>query len=92
MEKIKVVILEGGNTAKEVNPFGKPEIIKEINSEHWAVIRDLQNSHLNQWQEAESKLRTFEIELHENTWPSCCYESGKIFEAEVINDKQIRIL
>lgn len=53
----KIEILEGGKTAREVNPFGE-----EPDKLAWLANKFVTTIKWDKWQEAESKLRTFEIE------------------------------
>jgi len=63
-ETVTVVILEGGKTCKEVNPYGeKPKqatmVVASISHQREARIR--YNDLLNAWNLAELKLRTWEV-------------------------------
>ncbi len=93
---IRVKILPGGVTAKEVNRVRKPNPkikfhpMKDPIQLEWNYFRKFWK-----WEKAESKLRTFEIE---NTRLLLCnppkpfYEEGKEYSAEVLNDKTIKII
>lgn len=63
MRTIDVIILKGGRTAKEINPLGdKPQ--REIRMRY--MTKDLKESFkraTDEWQEAENKRRTFEIDF-----------------------------
>ncbi len=112
-EIITVVILEGGKTCREVNYMDKPIkpefkdkyidkphlFAKKIDQWEWDCFR---------WQEAQSKLRTFEIEnvcdKHFDEWPmdgttillvegsGKTFSIGQQYPAVVVNDKQVRIV
>ncbi len=98
MERITVKILDGGTTCREVNPMGKPH--PSHNSSDY-------NKYLNKWQEAENKLRTFEIDFsHLNilydaamlrfggqiTHTNQGYEVGSIRTAEILPNGKVRIV
>jgi hypothetical protein len=67
MTQIKVVILEGGKTAREINPIDKPIFNYEFGPDG-PTDSQLQSADLDcdkrfsEWQAAEVSLRTFEIE------------------------------
>jgi hypothetical protein len=96
-EIIKVTILES-NQAKEVNQIKKP--IEPENPSHWNYR--IEKEKWDKWQEAESKLRIFEIEIEKCNcdWTTCiktyCYlfgaEPGTICEVEIVNEKVVKII
>lgn len=80
METIKVKINPDSKTAREVNPLGDEP------SPYFAVKK-------HNWQEAESKLREFEIEFEFMGWiPPENLEPNTIHTAEVISETKIRIV
>ncbi len=90
---IRVRVLPGGVTAKEVNPIEQPDQLndKYTSSQNpWWTYRE----DLHAWEEAESKLRTFEIDLPHKDGASILFVlvEGKEYSAEVLNDKTIKII
>ncbi len=80
MQTIKVKILEGGKTAKEVNKKKFPERAR-MGGLKW--LREL-----DKYNKQEGKIMFFDIINPNNT----IYLEGSTYIAEIINDKQIRIL
>lgn len=90
MEKIKVVILPGGKTAREVNPSGNKYIpVKNCGANFNGGEEYCECKKQNQWQSAEDKRRTFEIDypkitVHDLIWGENRY--GKPVQYKVVYD------
>jgi len=82
METIKVKILEDGKTAREVNPLGEKP--KTINNFPLGLINTIKfnTKKVKEWQEAEQKLRTFEIVEIALKEPN-----GEIYISEISDDR-----
>lgn len=100
-ELVTVRILEGGKTCREVNPLGE-EPKKHLSS--WTSPRFKYTNKWIKWQEAESKLRTWEIEvelskIHYKMWVGTRWEyilnpvkggiENSIHKAQIINGKAV---
>ena len=82
-DTITVKILEAGRQARECNPIQRPEMekygyVSALSFEHergWCLEggEDAYYERLSQWQEAESKLRTFDIENYNE---KICFQTG----------------
>ncbi len=99
-EIITVVILEGGKTCKEVNYLSLPKE-KDYQRNNKFEIADKYKNDFYKWQQAQSKLRTFEIEnwiapvnrkLMEEKFQSDWQKPGSTHQAVVVNDKTVRII
>lgn len=94
--RMQVIILPDGR-AKELNTVHKPSNESAFESS------GIYNLLLNEWKDAESKLKTFDIEDHSSCacgWAgthclgfkeSCPFKVGSIHQAELVNDK-VRII
>lgn len=78
MERIEVIILDGGKTAREVNPF-KDELDKE-----YALGHNPSFSLLESYRSKEAMLRTFEID-------PCGVEENASKEAREFMDKWLMV-
>ncbi len=88
MEKIKVIILSDGITAKEANPYGKDKPSRDVTyTKGTTVVIGTEKDHIYQaqlanWDRAEKGLRTFEIdseeEFYERNGGKEKFEEGKI--------------
>jgi hypothetical protein len=104
-ELITVKILEGGRQAREVNPLGyKPNYqtfvrqMKSIYGKTKAI--SMYYKSVEKYQEAESKLRTFEIEVEpihpmkqlNGTFINVTPTVGKNYQAKVLDNGKVIIL
>lgn len=103
---IKVKILEGDKMARGVNKIKKPLLMESKYSLPLLSFGNKYYEHLENWQEAESKLRTFEIEeivqdyakeiVHKSRglyFAEICQELiGKIKSAEILPNGKVRII
>lgn len=91
-ELVTVRILEGCKTCREVNPFGS--YVKEQPNGHLDSCNcNVCDKIFNQWQEAESKLRTFIIEYSVfEIQEGYKYEQGLLFNAEIQENGKVIII
>lgn len=107
METVTVRILEGGRTCREINPYGeKPFVYRTKMRQLLKNDKRFQktNKDLHEWQEAENKLRTWEVanvEYHAGNPLVYVFDkdaNGKIFKllepeetfkAQIINGKAV---
>lgn len=96
-DTIKVKILEGGKTAKEINPLGE-EPKRFTNYGQGCVATTVE---WDLWQSSQNKLRTFEIiEVYVYTGDGChdilsieeCELEPLESYAQIISENKIRIL
>lgn len=105
MTQIKVIILAGGKMAKEANPTEKPEFNYEFGPDG-PTASQLESAELDhdkrfdQWQAAEDRLRTFEIDnppinvedMMENKYIEYnIYNVGKEYRANILDDGRVKI-
>lgn len=105
-ETVRVKILSDGITGKEVNPLGEEPERTWFGSERDAKYQQYFKEYINlkkQWQQAESKLRTFEIENAELTFIDGWYVKnsrggftelceGDTYTAEILDNGKIKII
>jgi hypothetical protein len=85
---IEVVILEDGLHAKEVNRHGserpKKYVFESSPAQHGVRVR--------QWEDAESRLRTFQIESVAMLKAYGTFPRDEKFKAEILSSGKIKIL
>lgn len=99
METIQVKILPDGK-AKEVNPLGNeqpPDNWPRGDEAVWAHNTVLKmKDDLRFWHEAESKLRTYDVERCEKNcvagFDCDCGREGSIHKAQILNSVTVKIL
>lgn len=68
MERVRVIILEDGITAKELNPFGQTKPSRDVTYTKGDTViygqekEHIYNAQLSNWERAENRLRTFDVD------------------------------